>query len=132
MILLAVTLCFVGLILGISGLAIIFRKRSYDQCSKPVTATVIYKRTHSAKGGRVFELQFEYSADGKTYKKHIRTSGEDYDMQDVGSKVELLYKPSDPKRAIRPLDEKDAKNGKGLLIVGAAMLVVGVLLFIVM
>ena len=130
MVFLAIALGFIGIILALSGFLIIMRKHSYDQCSQPVTATVIYKHSHSGKAGWVFELQVVYGVNGIEYKKYMRTSGEDYDLQYEGSKIDLLCKPGNPKRAVRPLSQKDVKNGGILLIIGAAMIAVGVVLFI--
>lgn len=131
MIALAFMVGFVGIILLISGLAIMLRKRSYDQCSQPVTASVIYKRSHKGKNGWVYELQVIYTVDGIEYKKYLRTSGEDYASQSEGSRIELLYKPDNPKRAIRPISEKDQKNGGILSIVGAVMTLAGVALYFI-
>lgn len=121
MMFLAITLIFIGVILAISGLAVILKKRSYDQCSEPVTATVVYKHAHNGKNGKVFELQVAYTVNGAEYKKYLRTNGEDYASRNEGSKVELLYKPENPKNAVRPMDEKDNKSGIVLLIIGAVM-----------
>lgn len=131
MIFLAIVLAFVGLILTLCGASILLQKHRYDQCSVPVTATVLYKYAHSARSGKVFELQVLYTVDGVDYKKHIRTNGEDFALQCEGSKIELLYKPSHPKRAVRPMNAKDARSGGGLLITGVAMLVCGVALFLI-
>lgn len=131
MMFLAIALGFVGVILAISGVAVLLKKRSYDQCAEPVTATVVYKHAHSGKNGKVFELQVAYTVDGREYKKYIRTNGADYNSQNEGSQIELLYKPGNPKQAIRPLDGNDAKSGKSVLIAGAVLIVAGVILYFV-
>ena len=131
MMILAIQLGFIGIILAISGITVLLRKRSYDKCSQPVTATVIDKHTRKGKSAMIYELHVSYEVNGIEYKKYMRTSGADYDQQSEGSKIDLLYKPDNPKRAVRPLNKKDAKSGGILLIIGAAMIAACVVLFII-
>ncbi len=126
-----IVLGFIGLILLICGLALILQKRSYALCSEPVRATVIYKHAHSAKSGKIYELQVSYTVDGIEYKKNIRTSLSDYNVQSEGSRIDLLYKSGSPKKAVRPQDAKDAKSSMGLTIAGAVLTAAGVVLVIV-
>lgn len=131
MIVLAIQLGFIGIILAITGITVLLRKRSYDKCSQPVTATVIDKHTRKGKSAMIYELHVSYDVNGVAYKKYMRTSGEDYDLQSEGSQIDLLYKPDNPQRAVRPLNKKDAKSGSILLIIGAVMIAACVVLLII-
>lgn len=124
-----ILLILTGAILLICALAQWLQKRSYSACSENVSATITRMRKRNVKNGVAYELTCAYTVDGTSYEKVIGVTRTEYEALCEGRKYELLYKPADPKRAVRP-QNLNPNSTRILLLVGFAVTVVGVVLFL--
>lgn len=119
-----------GIIMLISALAQAIQNRSYAQCSLPVNGRVTQKRSRNVKHGMVYEFTVTYTVDGIVYERIVGALPEEMSRVDIDDGIELLCKPDNPKRVVRPA-QLAPRNVKIVLIIGAALTVAGVALFVI-
>lgn len=126
-----------GIMLGLSGIILLLcaavlelKKRSFSACSEPVTAQVAEKHQRRGKNGVIYELRVAYRIDGNEYKKYLRTTGEEFHRLAEGDPLELLYKPQNPKRVLRP-DAMDSRSIRIVLLIGVGLTIIGAALFFI-
>lgn len=126
-----------GVVFGLAGIIMFIitalqaaRVRSFTNDAEEVAAKVTKKYTHRRKNGRSFELTLEYGVDGAQYKKTLEVASTTYSGAIEGAPITILYKPNNPKRIAIP-SEINARNVRILLIVSAALTLVGVVLFFI-
>ena len=125
-----IMLGFAGIIVLIAGLAQGAQNRTYAACSETVKGTVTRKQSRNVKNGKSHELTVSYTVGGIAYEKVVGALLSEYNQIAVGDAIDLRYKPSDPKKAVRP-GQLQPKNARVVLIVGAVLLVAGVALFFI-
>ena len=125
-----VVFALAGIILFIITACQAAKMRSFANDSEEVSATVTKKYTHKRKNGRSYELTLSYDVDGTNYQKTLEVASATYEGALVGAPIALLIKPNHPKRVAVP-SELHPSNIKILLIVSAALTVVGVVAFFI-
>ncbi len=119
-----------GIILLIASLIQFAINRSYESNSDQTIATVVTKRTRTMRRGVAFELAVSYHADGNAYEKFVPATLMEYNNAVAGQEIDLIYKRNNPKKAILPA-QLDPKLIRILLAVGAGLLFIGVLLYVI-
>lgn len=126
-----IPLLLVGIIMLIITLAQFLKNRAFKNAQR-VTGMVTRKE-RNVRGGKnrttVYELTLSYTVDGTAYERAVHVLRDEYEAVDVGGRYEVLYRPDNPQKIMRPGNE-DSRNVRTLLIMGVAVTAVGVVLIL--
>ena len=125
-----IMLILAGIIVLIAAAAQAGQNRSFAACSETTIGTVTRKRSRNVKNGKSHELTVSYTVDGTPYEKVVGALLSEFESIAEGDNIELRYKPDNPRKAVRP-EQLNPKNVRIVLIVGAVLLVLGVVLFFI-
>lgn len=125
-----IMLILAGMIMLTAALWLSLKKRSYKGRSAMVTGEIIHKTevVNSVRHMRRYELTVAYTVDGSAYQKTVTSLKSEYDALTLGDRLPLLYRLSNPHKAVRA-DMFDAKSIRIVWSIAAGMAVIGALLY---